>query len=157
MSAPLSRTQKAYLAQLANEARRKVAPGEKAEGWRHEQVVKACGKAGLRCCSQDDYGLIKGHLLELMGKHGAAFKAQFNQATNDRRVAEAVLVRECQVAGLSLKYAESICQRKNKCGLFDASEKQIWHLVYTVRSRAQAKRQRSEAVDAMAGNEEVAA
>lgn len=148
--------QKKYLALLARRACNRAAalargrgdePGPELldqEAFRHQAVVAACGKAGLRCCSQDDYGVVKGYLLEQLGEHGAAFEAQYHQQTNDRRVAEAVLVRECERAGLRLAYAEAICRRQYRLGLFEASEKQIWSLVFTVRNRASASRRKQK-------------
>lgn len=151
MGAPLTNGQKAYLAQLASRARNFRAAvargqgtpidGRSEEAFRHEEVAAACGKLGLRCASQDDYAAIKGHFLELLGQHQRAFEAEVRSATESRRQAEAVLVRECEAFGLHLAYAEAICQRQFRCGLWDASEKQIWCLVYTVRNRGRKKRE----------------
>lgn len=149
MSAPLSNKQKAYLAQLIKQAYLRVV-GEagpdvaSVEDWRHQQVAAACGKLGLRCCGQDDYKRIEAHFLELLGEHGRAMKAHVAAETEPRRQAEAVLVRELERFGLRMGYAEAICQRQYKCGLFDASEGQLWKLVYTVRNRGHAKSKSSK-------------
>lgn len=149
MSAPLTKSQKRYLAQLARQALNQVRALARARGeafevdeetWRHEEVIRAVGKHGLRCCSQDDYADLKGHFLDRLGAYGAAFDARLRAATQKRRQAEAVLVRELQKAGLHLNYANSICQRQYRCTLFDATERQIWNLVYTIRNRAAQKR-----------------
>jgi len=149
MSSPLTNFQKQHLARLAGRAynlQAAIARGAgkvfepDAERWRHDQVAAACGKLGLRCCSQLDYKRVEAHFLELLGEHGRAFQAQVQAETEPRRQAEAVLVRECERAGLPLQYAEKICQRQFRCSLFDAGEKQIWSLVYTVRNRARKKR-----------------
>ena len=160
MSAPLSKVQKRYLSQLARRALNQVRALARGRGeeftatdddWRHEEVIVACGKAGLRCCSQDDYKIVEAHFLERLGAHGAAFNAQVRAATEKRRQAEAVLCRELAAAGLRLGYAAAICERQNKCTLFDATERQLWHLVYTVRNRAAAKRRSARAsADALA-------
>jgi hypothetical protein len=140
MSAPLSNKQKAYLAQLIRQAYRKVVgqPGPDVaseEDWRHQQVAAACGKVGLKCCDQYDYKRVEAHFLELLGNHGGAMRAHVQAETEPRRQAEAVLVRECERFGVRLAYAVAICQRQFRCGLFDATEKQIWNLVFTVRNR----------------------
>src|SRR5690242_7627915 len=140
MSAPLSNRQKAYLAQLINEAYRKVV-GEvgpdvaSIEDWRHEQVAAACGKLGLRCCGQTDYKRVEAHFLALLGEHGRAMRAHVDAETEPRRQAEAVLVRECERFGLRLGYAEAIARRQFGYGLYDCTEKQLWNLVFTVRNR----------------------
>lgn len=145
MSAPLSKPQKRYLSQLSRRALNQVRALARGRGetfevtdddWRHEEVIAACGKHGLRCCSQDDYKLVEAHFLDRLGAHGAAFNAQVRAATEKRRTAEAVLVRECEAGGFRLDYANAICRTQYKCTLFDATEKQLWNLVYTIRNRA---------------------
>jgi hypothetical protein len=144
MSAPLSNKQKAYLAQLINQAYAKVigkaGPDVASiEDWRHEQVAAACGKLGLRCCDQHDYKRVEAHFLEMLGEHSRAFRAHVAAETEPRRQAEAVLTRECERFGFRLAYVEAIARRQFKCGLFDCTEKQIWNLVYTVRNRGNAR------------------
>lgn len=145
MSAPLSNKQKAYLAQLINQAYAKVVghagPGvASVEDWRHSQVAAACGKFGLKCCDQNDYKRVEAHFLELLGESSRAFRAHVAAETEPRRQAEAVLTRELERFGMRLAYAEAICRQQFKCGLFDASEGQLWKLVYTVRNRGNARK-----------------
>jgi hypothetical protein len=142
----LTNRQKAYLSRLAAAAYVRLHGEATArdprvvEEFRHAQVAAACGKAGLRCCSQTDYKLVEARLLDLNGWHAAAFNAGVSAATEKRRQAEAVLVAECDKAGLHLAYAESICRNIYKCPLSDASDRQIWNLIYTVRNRSRARR-----------------
>lgn len=153
MSAPLSHLQKRLLSQLSDRAFACVSaesdgqyfyddlPATKArEQFRHDQVVKACGKIGLRCCSQEDYKLVEAHFLNLCGETGKALNAHVRAVTEPRRQAEAVLNRELVAGGFNLSYAAAICQRQFRCTLADATEKQLWNLVYTVRNRAAARR-----------------
>ena len=145
MSAPLDNNQKRILSQLCRRAfNRELAlargRGEKLaalseETFRHEHVAKACGKTGLRCCSQADYGAVKAHFLDLLGEHGAAFEAVHHGEGNARRVAEFKLVQACRLAGLTLAYAAKICQTQFKCSLEDATEKQIWCITFTMKNR----------------------
>ena len=44
-------------------------------------------------------------------------------------------------AGLPESYAAAICRRQYRCALSEASDKQVWCLVYTVRNRAAAAKQ----------------
>lgn len=112
--------------------------------WRHSEVTKACGKNGLRCCDQDDYAGLKAHFLDAAGASGAAFNWHVRAQSQGDRVAMAVLRRECGAAGVKVAYAAAICLRQFRCTLEDASEKQIWSLVYTVRNRAAAKRRKEK-------------
>ena len=70
MAAPLTKRQKYYLVTLARQAFERECSRKNAEGrmpgaeekFRHEAVAKACGKRGLRCCSQDDYEIGRAHV-----------------------------------------------------------------------------------------------
>lgn len=107
--------------------------------WRHEQVRIACGRPGLRACSQLDYKRVESHFLDLLGQAGSAFNSQVQAETEPRRQAEAVLLRELNRFGFRLSYAESISRAQFKCGVMDASVGQVWKLVYTVRNRGNAR------------------
>lgn len=151
----LSKKQKAYLAGLSERAFNLAAAKARGAGeemttdwrargdWRREQVAVACGKAGLRCCGQLDYAAVEAHFLGLLGETKRAFEAHVRSATEERRQADAVLLRETEKAGLSPMYVEAICRRQFRCPVMDANAKQLWCLVYTVRNRAAAKRRRA--------------
>jgi hypothetical protein len=159
MSAPLSHKQKRYLSQLSdrafarsadipvgpNHADKNVSATDQRTLYRHTQVALACGKAGLRCCSQDDYKLVEAHFLALLGETVKAFNAGVRAATEPRRQAEAVLVRECERFGLRLSYAAAICRSVFKCSLEDASPNQLFKVMYTIRNRGHARQQKAAA------------
>jgi hypothetical protein len=159
MSAPLTNNQKRYLAGLAErafnlEAARARGRGEavadgwrEREAWRHEEVAKACRKLGLRCCSQDDYKLVEGHFLKMVGEEGRALNAFMRATTEKRRVAEWKVCQACDEAGVRLGYAEAICRAQNNgLGLQEVGEKALWRLVYTVRNRGRARRRHQSSV-----------
>jgi hypothetical protein len=139
----LTNQQKQRLAILAREAYAKAPQRDRDAAdfndWRHEQVATACGKLGLRCASQADYKAIEAHFLQLVGQEGKALKALVRSQTEGRRQAEYKLVKECESAGFHISYAEKICWNQNRCSLFDASEKQIWKVFFTVRNRKNGK------------------
>lgn len=111
--------------------------------FRHAEVAKACGKLGLRCCSQDDYGTVKAHFLSLLGEDGRALKAHVEGANNPDRIAEWKLSQEIDAAaavGITRRYAEEICKRQFGCTILEATTKQKWNLMFTIRNRAAAKR-----------------
>ena len=70
---------------------------------------------------------------------------------NPRRIAEHKLHEEMLKASLHPAYVEKICRNQNKCSVLEASEKQLWRLIYTVRNRAAAKRHPGRATDAHRG------
>lgn len=141
MSAPLSHNQKRYLSQLARRAyqaaEREV--GTEAE-FRQAEVARACGKRGLRCCSQDDYKRVEAHFFWLLGEDVKALNAHLRAETEPVRQAEAVLKRECARFGFDLGYPAAICQRQFHVPLSEATDRQLWNLVYTVRNRGNARR-----------------
>lgn len=159
MAAPLSNTQKRYLSQLSDRAYNRLAalargrgeefpPSPGGEGWgeggpvsesklraafRHDEVAKACGKLGLRCCSQDDYNAVKAHFLTLLGEDGRAFKEHVRAQSNGRRIVEHKIVQALAALGQRMPYAESICRRMyHGTGLADATDKQLWKLFYAL-------------------------
>lgn len=161
MSAPLDKGQKAYLAQLAREAFARAQRAAREAGavfegdlfmnallndfeeWRHEEVSRACSKNGLRCCTQDDYGAVKGHFLAKLGREGQAVKAIVRGEGNEGRVARFKLRKELEGAGFKWGYAEAICKSKFKCDLASASPAQVWKIFYDVKRNAKARREKA--------------
>lgn len=145
MSAPLSNHQKAHLAQLARRAfnlesararGRGETPPADFTAWRHEHVARACGRAGLRCCSQDNYKEVEAHFLDLLGQPARAFDAHVRGATNDRRIWEFKLLEACQQFGFHIAYADTICRRQNHgAGLDDVGTNILRNLFFTIRNR----------------------
>jgi hypothetical protein len=148
----LSNHQKATLCMAAREAFEKMhgrAPLTQSEGdrFRHEHVVIATGKAGLRDCVQDDYLPVKAHFLDLIGESGAAMNAHLAHGVESRKLALHHLEKMCEQRGVNLAYAASICRSMFKCALDDASVKQLWKITFrlkTRRSKRAAKRQDSK-------------
>ena len=140
---PLTNQQKAYLAQLARRAwnlacaraRGRREPTPDFDPWRHEQIARACHKHGLTCADQGDYKLIEAHFLDLLGHHAQAFEANLRAATEPKRQAHAVLLKNLQAFRLHISYAEHICRCQSKCELIDATPHQLWRVIYTIRNR----------------------
>jgi hypothetical protein len=114
------------------------------EQWRHEHVALACGKAGLRCCDQQDYKRVEAHFLELLGESGKAMNSLVRAETEPKRQAETVLAREMRQFGFSAPYVATICRTQFKCDVEDATTGQLWKLVYTIRNRGNAKRRQHQ-------------
>lgn len=150
MASPLTNSQKRYLSQLAERAYRLFAArargrGEESdmrtkaiEAYRHAEVIKAVAKAGLRCCSQDDYGAVKAHFLHLLGEDGQAMKAHVHAQSNGRRVVEFKILEVLKALGKPAAYANAICRQMfGGLGLIDASEKQLWKIFYALNKQRQ--------------------
>lgn len=150
---PLSKFQKGELAQLARAAY-DVWPEREAfeainsdlsrtkcfEAWRKVETGKVTGGVqSLRECTQAHYGRIKAHFLELVGDSTGADRARGRDADNPRRIALHKLKEALAAGGLQESYAAAICRRQFRCALTEASAKQLWNLVFTVRNRSSAK------------------
>lgn len=134
--------------QGSTESHPTVSESEILRRWRHDAVVKACGKLGLRCCSQDDYKLVEAHFLNVLNEPGKAFKAHVRAQGNDERIAEWKLmqaIKEAEPCGINRAYAEAICKRQYGCTIIEASAKQKWNLMFTIKNRASAKRKEQSA------------
>lgn len=110
------------------------------ETWRHEQVKLACGKNGLRLCSQLDYKAVEAHFQHLLGEDGRAFVADQRHQTEAVRQARHKLNEALERNGFHVSYAEVICRKQFKVELDGAAAQQLWKIVYTVNKRGAARR-----------------
>lgn len=139
----LSNAQKATLCIMSREAfdaRADAHADDDFAEWRHEQQRVACGKDSLRDAVQTDYLAIRSHFKNLLGNSGGAFRDAVRAQTDDRNIALVKLRNECAIADIALEYANRICRAQNKCALTEASGKQLWRLIFTIRNRASARR-----------------
>lgn len=108
--------------------------------WRRETVAAACGKFGLRCCSQEDYTAILARCWDLRGRPDIAFNLLARDPrANERRQVEWKITDALSKAGLKIGYAAAICRNMWKCGLQEASVDQLWKLYYTVKNRSRSR------------------
>ena len=143
MPSQLKTHQRTELARLAREAWTvAVERGEERdfETWRHDEVEAECAKRGLRCCNQDDYAGLKARFLDGAGHVEAALDWRLRAQGNNSRVARFKLTEALRNAGLDEAYAAAICRSQNKCDLAEATERQLWRLVFTINNRATATR-----------------
>lgn len=110
------------------------------EAWRHVECAKAVGIQSLREMTQAHYNRVLAHFEELAGDAASATRRRGRDHDNDRRIALHKLKEACQAADVGLSYAASICRAQYRCGLDEATTKQVWNLFYTVRNRAAAKK-----------------
>jgi len=135
---PLTREQKARLSILARAAFAKSGSGD-ANVWRREVAIRACGRR-ISEAVQRDYLTLKATFQDLAGESGRALETLLRSESEPQRVALYRLTQECGKRGLQLAYPEAICRRQYHCGLSQASPKQLWNLLYTVRNRREVKK-----------------
>lgn len=119
------------------------------ETWRHQVIVKATGKAGLRCCSQSDFTPLVAACWDLRGRPDIALKLSMQAEATERGRVEFLIVRELDKVGWNINYAAHICRAAHHCSLFSATVRQLWATFYTVRTRvlAEQKKRSSQAND----------
>ena len=143
LTGPLSNEQKARICILAREAADvmgvKIVSAAHLREWRMEQQFKAVGKQSLTECLQDDYLPLTAHFLNLAGKSVSAMNAHLKHGTEDKRIAFFKLQEICEERGISMAYAGAICRNAHKCTLNDATARQLWQLVFTVKNRSPKK------------------
>ena len=145
---PLSKLQKAALAQMARRAFNVLTAkgdihGITADDWRHDEVERVTGRPGLRECHGSHYNKLAAHFESLAGEDGRALKHLVREQTDSRRQAEVVLLDVLSKASLPLGYAEAIARDKFHCAVLETDSRQCWQLVYTVKSRLTARRRKS--------------
>ena len=151
--APLTNRQRQDLARLAIRAWARMIdalpssdkPKPDFDSWRHQQIVMAVERAGIRECRQEDFAQVEGHFLRLLGQSNMADRMQARAEMEPRRQALAKLRIECHAAADVIEqpeeYVSSIAERQYKTKVIDdLSPRQIWHLIFTIRSRAQKRR-----------------
>jgi len=122
--------------------------------WRHVEQGKVMGamRQSLREATQRDYALLRAHFLRLraegLATQGDQARADavehtadqwsVRAATDGTRRARYLLRQALRDRDLREDYAAAICRTQNKCSLDDASEKQLWRLIFTIRNRRKA-------------------
>lgn len=103
--------------------------------WRHVEQGAAVGIQSLREMTQAHYGRVLAHFRALAGDTTGAQGLLARDQDNPRRIARYKLEQALRERGLGTGYAAQICRTQFRCTLDQASEKQLWNLVFTVRKR----------------------
>ena len=117
--------------------------------WRKGALWDAVQVASFRLVGQRQYGVALGYFAGLAGREAPASAVREKSGEGDRRRAQFVLKRECEridgegllgAAGSAARYAATLFDRIHKVSLEKASARQIWQVVFTLRSRVARKR-----------------
>ena len=116
--------------------------------WRKRELCRVVGQKSYNSCdSRRDYLTVKAHFQRLAGLENEAEQTRQkgewgSAATHTTGCAALRQLRKAQrEAGLSDAYVAKIAAAKfrGESDLRQLSEKQLWHLCYTIRNRANAK------------------
>lgn len=139
MNKPLSNLQKATLSQVAKQGYLRAKEHDLTDlsesEWRAGEAIEAVG-VRISEASNGHFNKLYSHFLNLAGNSGAAFKAALRDETEEARQAMHKLTKELAAANLDKSYAEAICMSVFKCSLAQATPKQLWKVMFTIRSRA---------------------
>lgn len=143
--APLSREQKMHLVLAAKEAHAVAGGGENFDAWRAEQAYRAVGRR-ISTARNEDYLPLRAHFRNLAGDSGRAFRDHMRSHDEPRAQALHRLRIECQAAADVLPGAEAYVRgmlRNKGTSLDDASPKQLWHAIFTLRRKCQLERKKA--------------
>lgn len=137
-SKALTREQKTRLILVSKRAWEKVRKTDDSVGgfdsWRAAQSIEAC-KRRISEARNEDFEAIESHFLNILGEAGKALNQAIRSGTSKERQAMKALEKVCAERELSMAYPAAICKNQYKCALSDASPKQLWNLVFTIRNR----------------------
>lgn len=110
------------------------------QGWRRCEQGKVLGggRQSLTQADQTEYARLMAHFARLTGVEALAEQWERRALADGRNRAECHLHEALKRADLKLEYAAVICRAQNRCELAEASERQLWRLVYTLRNRGRA-------------------
>jgi len=169
MPNPLSKKQKAYIAQLARRAFSEISKcgladglgetdAERFKNWRRQEQEEACGKASLTRCNQDDYLGLKAHFEVIAGDLDKAFNTNLkNQPVNDhadeddseekRAQIIARIEQELATQNCTLGYAAAIARNTHKLpknkDLNTLTTKQLTQLLMSVKRAMKSKAEKT--------------
>jgi hypothetical protein len=121
------------------------------DAWRRGALWDAVRKASFRALGQREYGVALAAFQRLGGaapRAAAGIGARETGPEGDRRRAEHALRQACAAAadafggdaGQALAYARVLLRQIHRAELASATAKQIWQVVFTLRSRAAKRR-----------------
>ena len=155
--APLSREQKTRLILLIKQAWEKHAPHEDFEAWRVDECLRACGRR-LSLARNHDFLPLRAHFRNMLGDSGRAFNDLMRAEAEPRAQAIHILRVECgkasDVLPAAMGYIRGMLKNKGT-SLEDASPKQIWHSIFTLRRKAQLERKKARRYPAKPQSREV--
>ena len=154
-SAPLSNDQKRDIVLLAKRAfayqRSKglLNAAAQEETWRHVQMLLAVERRSLTTCVNADFLPLRSHFLRLAGQEERAQATTLKSECEDRTWALKKLQNECLAASDVMPhawdYAAGFLRNARGVQINEASAKQLWHAVFTVRRRVQQLRRKTSA------------
>lgn len=119
------------------------------EGWRHGALYDAVRRVSFRAVGQREWGVAMGHFEQLAGEDtragwfNAGVARREASGDGDRGRAEWKLRQECAEhdevfggEGAALDYAMALLRQIHRTSLTDATAKQIWQTLFTLRNRA---------------------
>lgn len=151
---PLTKRQKAALAQMARKAYNKLSKYALAEDqdfttWRRAQQKKTVGKSSLTACQQRHYLQLRAHFQNLVGDVSAAFNSHMKRLAPDtdgtKEERERVLHKiKQQLDGSKYTLGYALAIARNKFSkpllrdLLDLTKPQLLELLFTVTDRVKA-------------------
>lgn len=130
------------------------------DDWRKAALWDAVQVGSFRLVGQRQYGKALKYFAELAGRQAPAAARREISGEGDRRRAEYILGQECSQMdaegvfgekGAAMAYAGSLFRQIHKTTLDAATARQVWQVIFTIRSRARGKRAKMRCAGSAAG------
>ena len=132
------------------------------DAWRRatlHDVVGGAAPSSFRAVTQRDYRAVMRYFGELAGNGGTDAAAQDKAVDERRRALWALALVEGEVAGAfggrgeAARYADALFRKIHRCARHEATARQVWAVIFTLRNRA--ARMRSKTAPGTRGAEGV--
>jgi len=131
--------QKFFIAARAAYETRK--PSLDFDTWRKDEMERTVGVDSIKLVPStgDAWLTLMIHFLTLAGETKQAYELGLRLGTSEKSIARHQLEACCKKNSVSLNYAAAILRRKYKVSIDDATDRQLWHIIFTI-NRVTSKR-----------------
>ena len=112
--------------------------------WRHGQQSSAIGRFNLTHSSNDEFCILMAHFALLANDSDSAASWLMRFSNEARRRVFWLIKSNCTNGIQFPKYPDAIAQAQFGCRIWEASTKQLYNILSTVRNRASAKRKQNK-------------
>lgn len=130
----LSPSQRGKLFAAAQAAYDVVKPSLEFDVWRKDEMERTVGVDSVKLVPStgDAWIHLMVHFLTLAGDIKAAYELGLRLGTSQKRIVLTHLAQALLKNNLHQNYAPAILRRKYHVTLDDATDRQIWHVIYTI-------------------------
>ena len=107
--------------------------------WRHDEQIKAVGTDSLVGSTNDEFCALMAHFALAAKDNYRASKWIWRFASDARRRVYWLIKQNCNAELRWPSYPDSVCRAQFKCRLWQATSKQLFNILSTIRNRASSR------------------